>query len=342
MNYEKFLKLLIESTQLFEIQDSVVIDKSENKPFLIKDKKVILPKKVIKNINDVFVVNPFHETIDVNICSKWLYNTLSMSVAYKIQQLLTWVVQYSSSDKLGNSAAKFVSKYCKHIDTKTSKEVERLTKDLIKVSSIYYAKRTKTAYFRLSILEEIHSSNIRTTTKKWMRQLLKDIFELDNFDLDDIKESFKYRSTKITYPKFDGFCNVYLKVLTCFNDVFDKLEVDEFIVDIEEFGRHIIKFDEYYKKLKWMTQPIEITKEQQPSSTLPPPEPEPNYLDTLLSPYKQAAQNNTFYLAGTAPCQAQPNLNSQLNNNLRPFGGLQNSNQFQRNVNPWQEDLIPF
>lgn len=265
INPEKCIEFIVNSTNLYSCDSDGYIIRSDksgdervviNSADKIKRTLLILPKKIITD-DEATILNPFNEILGETEDQRWFYVATSMSISYKIACILNWIIQYSEmKEDVSTKSLKFISEFAESIDKKTKKEVEMISTDMLEFSNVFYNRKLKTSFFRMGIFEENFQSkfsSVRKKTWKLLNEISSKIFDFKG-DNDEFKELFKYKSTKITCPKFESYFRVYINVVSCINDVCDIFDADEYIMDIDELGFHIKNIDAYYDKLKWLSQ----------------------------------------------------------------------------------------
>jgi len=335
---ENCIKFLVESTNLYKCDnDGYIVRITDNKRISINSddekgfkKDLILPKRIIDNQN-VSILNPFNEILGETENQKWFFIVLSMSVSFRLKSILNWTIQYiEMKEDLPSNILKFISKFSESVDKKTKKEIDMITKDMLEFSNIFYNRKLKTTIFRSGVFEDSFKkkySSVRKKTWRFLREIFCDIFRFDGKVDDEFKNLFKYKSSKITCPRLDSFLNVYLKIVSHTNEICDIFDADEYIIDTDELSYHIRNIDNYYDKLKWLSQdpvPVEtsetnitnnqpINQIQQQSSQLPQEE---NFIRSIIRQntipsFNQGYQN---------PFQQNRNIGNQFMNNQFGFG----------------------
>lgn len=254
-----FLKFLIESTFIYEVRDNKIYEK-DGDILYIDDSKKPIELFTIPLPTDSIVLNPINEIINEGKEVKWFYASLAMSITMKLKGIIKYLIDLIPiQDKLEIDLIKELSKYLELLDNKSYKEITTITKDYLEFANIYYNKRIRKAYFRIGIFEKSFIGkfkNIRKKTWKFLDLLMCNIFDINhNMELDDKRlkliEKYSHHTSEITCPKFTCFVNVYHQVLDRINIISDTLNIEEYIIDISEFGYHLNNLKEYYRLSKW-------------------------------------------------------------------------------------------
>lgn len=308
------LKFFVELGGAFQVDDKGYIrykgqDKVAQVSTKNENKDLILLQEVITD-SKAQILNPFAEGLGASPDQAWFYETTEGAFTYRFVELINFVVECITNNedinkaKLPAKVVKFISPYVKVVDKTTLKEIEQITKNFNKFSSLFYNKRLKTAVFRCAIFEGPafrESFNVRKKTWKFLEDLLVQIFNLDpNLDHDSIFEDYRYKTEVIGYPKLDAMLNLYYKLFNQLNPIFDlvdkvqgnKPEVFSLSVDLDTFGYHISKLDEYFQKAKTIIQPSATQQPQQQSSVRNvAPNQRQHGAMPMPSPYNVAGQN---------------------------------------------------
>lgn len=264
INSENCIKFLIESTNLYACDsDGYIIRATDGEKIFINsaDKtnksSLILPMKLITD-DSATILNPFNEILGETEDQKWFYVAMAMSISFKIKSILNWIIQYSKlKEDVTSKSLKFISQFAESIDDKTKKEIETISIDMLEFSNTFYNRKLKTTLFRMGIFEENFRSkfsSVRKKTWKLLKEIFSVIFKFEENDEEEFKDLFKYKSSKITCPRFESFLNVYLSVISYINEICDIFDADDHSVDIDELSFHIRNIDNYYNKLKWLSQ----------------------------------------------------------------------------------------
>jgi hypothetical protein len=333
------------------------------------NKDLILFQEVVQD-SEAQILNPFAEGMGTSPDQTWFYETAEGAFTYRLVEAIQFVVEAivntegTALDKtdLSVNVVKFISPYVKDVDKTTLKEIESITKNFNKFSSLYYNKRMKTAMFRCAIFEGPafrDSHNVRKKTWKFLEDLLINMFKLDKSEsFDSIFEGYKYKTEVMGYPKLDAMLNLYYKLYNQLNPIFDMVDVQQgndpevftLAVDLDQFGLHLSKLDEYFQKAKSIIQPsvtapanVPVNRDAMP---MPGPQgypPAPGGMPMGV-PYNTGGmpmpgQNNNVpmvYNQGNMP--GYPNMGGNM-----PYGGMPMMGQPQPNYvsNPYVVPTAP-
>lgn len=355
---ETFVRDIIAVGGVFNVDDmGYIINKGDiDEPVTVKVGNQRKPLMILKEKgidNAAAIINPFNGDITESIESKWLYVMLNAGLVRRIKAIAKFVSEVVESEKaenpipgLSSETLTFISKH-KNFDDVVYKQFLSLTDDPTKFMSIWYNRKLKETIFRCSIYDtatKIEFPQIKPKIWKiiidFVSALLGVSTNLEQAE-QQVRELYSAKSEIVTAPKLDSMIMVYIKLYTQLNPYLvmcERIEDQDFVVDITSLGYHLEHLEEYYKRAKWfVTSSSSIPSRTQTVSGVTQ---NPSQIESKIPVNPAMAQFEVPQMKSNIPMNpAMTHANPQMGYS---FGGGQIVQQgYQQPFNHFQQNVIP-
>ena len=275
---EDFVRWLVALGGIYTTdEEGYVIRKNDDddEPVLLKvgnSYKRLLVLQERTSDNEAVIINPFNESSSETPDGKWLYNTLAVGLAYRMQRIITHcreVIEHSDDQNVEFDP--FITKFCsKHRDL--SEKVQEyflvISKNLLEFSSVFYVRKLKEARFRCSIFDpDLRTKFPGVTKKAWkvLVSMFSEILEIDPENADEeLREKYFSYSDSLKVPKLDAMLKTYSKVYQRLNRYLSTIDTEDpdLIPDLTTLAEYISKLEIYYDRAHWFAGHVTETPAQ--------------------------------------------------------------------------------
>ena len=245
---------LIELGELYKVnEDHTITSRATDQLVTVMDGKtsktvVFFYEGMLMN-KDLYIFNPFKESIGINPARDWFYGELNAIVGMMLKALMVRVVKDAVNKDDGNyKQFPLMSRIMDKVDEAMIDEIEKIrTLDLI---LIFYNKTKKTAEAQCAVLtDEYRQQHTKFRKKTW--EVLEILIEAFLGTL-EVSETYNYTATLLNIPETDAKLHVIIGLVRTLHPwCRDITGLDLHIAELDE---HLEALEGYAKLYAWVSQ----------------------------------------------------------------------------------------
>ena len=251
----KFIKMLVELGGVHYVDgEQIIHSTSTDAPVGVKvgippKRRPVAIFKEGMSVGDYVILNPFTDVCANSPERAWFVNKMCAFPGALIKRIIIGMIEIGTSKTkdAGYKANKFVSKWIGDMDQKMLEEVKRI--DSIDWAVIFYDRGKMVAQLQSNIgyddLKDQFKTKIRKSSWPIFVDMVKTLLKLD----DKKAESLVYKRTIVSIPKVDA-------ILHLLADVLERLETPtkEFTdieIPVKEIKEHLANLEVYCEAVKY-------------------------------------------------------------------------------------------
>ena len=251
----KFIKMLVELGGVHYVDgEQIIHSTSTDAPVGVKvgippKRRPVAIFKEGMSVGDYVILNPFTDVCANSPERAWFVNKMCAFPGALIKRIIIGMIEIGTSKTkdAGYKANKFVSKWIGDMDQKMLEEVKRI--DSIDWAVIFYDRGKMVAQLHSNIgyddLKDQFKTKIRKSSWPIFVDMVKTLLKLD----DKKAESLVYKRTIVSIPKVDA-------ILHLLADVLERLETPtkEFTdieIPVKEIKEHLANLEVYCEAVKY-------------------------------------------------------------------------------------------